>query len=141
MGCRSDPAGTEATESFSKLLAQMNTALTAMEDGPGAAWLHTVSSANLILSSAVRSRRKPPVAMGLLFEIVYHFRNFTAGMSEFWPHQMGETMPSHGNAHYELGALFVKAALGRSMSSPGPSLRKYLKVHRPGLGEWPKNEA
>jgi hypothetical protein len=138
-GCKSDSTGTEATASFSKLLIHMNNALTAMEDGPGAAWLHTVSSANLILPSAVRSRRKPPVAMGLLFELVYYFRNFTAGMVEFWPHQMGETMPDHGDPHYELGALFVATALGRSISRPGHSLRKYLREHpKVGLGEWPK---
>jgi hypothetical protein len=142
LGCRSDPVGTGATESFSKLLGRINTALTEMEDGPGAAWFHTVSSANLILTSAVRSRRKPPVAMGLLFEIVYYFRNFTADMPEFWPHQLGEMMPSHGDAHYELAALFVEAAVGHSMSSPGPSLRKYLRDHpKTGLGDWPRSNS
>jgi hypothetical protein len=142
MGCKSDLTGTEATESFSRLLEHMNTALTAMEDGPGAAWLHTISSANLILPSATRNRRKPPIAMGLLFELVYYFRNFSADIAEFWPHQVGETMPDHGDPHYELAALFVDAALGKSMSSPGPSLRKYLREHPGvGLGEWPSMEA
>ena len=137
-GCISDPKDGDASSSFSKLLLRMDKTLTAMEDGPGAGWLHTVSAANLILPSAIRSRNKPPVPMGLLFQIVLYFRNFTAGVPEFWFYQFGESMPDHGEPHYDVAALFVEIALGYSYNRPGHSLRKFLKEHpKTGLGEWP----
>jgi hypothetical protein len=70
-------------------------------------------------------KKKPPrltPGTGLLFEVVFLFRNYTAGLEEIRRGQDGGIMPAHGHPFYDVAAEFVFIATGDKFGDPQESV-------------------
>jgi hypothetical protein len=108
--------------------------ITTRKAGP---WTHRFVRANLIFQEPIDNRRNPfLVGTGLLFQIVFLFRNYTAGVKAFARYGAGDGLPKLGASHYDIAADFVAIATGEKINDPKARLLKFMREN-PGVGLWP----
>ncbi|WP_095087619.1 hypothetical protein [Mesorhizobium sophorae] len=82
---------------------------------------------------------------GLLFELTFYLRRFTAGR-QMVPVSIMNKMPAYGDTHYDISALFVHGALGVYPNDGGEAFEKALSSNTGPNGEpirwwgWGKQE-
>jgi hypothetical protein len=124
-------------DSFSDLLSEYERHLLDIKWMPFS-FLNSTKYFNLVFPEV--KKRRPPilrVSTGLMLRLIMVFRKFTAREVDFRSYQIGETIPTKGESHYDIAAEFAQAATGQRIDGPEKAITKLLKAYpRVGIGGW-----
>lgn len=125
-------------ESFADLLSAYEKHLVDIQWTPFS-FLKSTQYFNMIFPKT--KKRRPPslrASTGLMLRLVMIFRKFTKGEVHVFRYQIGETIPTRGEAHFGIAAEFAALATGDQTDGAERAITELLRTYPSlGIGKWP----